>query len=238
MWEIANEMDINAGAHSQSIQPSYSLMQLAKFYGDCADKIREFDKFHLITSGDSLLQSGQDESVTALLNEKLDIISVHAYGHSDLPQYMLQAQKLGKVLYNGATNSATSEESQDFYNDTKVHLNFITESGVQLSHWWDFNFDDNEMIKLISEANKNLKEKYCVNSAEEENTTDAWENPSFQVVDSSKITDGMEFAVMASFKSKFIRFCVLSGTIVFVTLACIILLTREKLKRKRTEDFV
>lgn len=238
MWEIANEMDVNAIAESQSRKPSYSLMQLAKFYGDCADKIREFDEVHLITGGDSILKNGQDKSVTALLNEKLDVISVHVYGHSDLQQYVLQAQTLGKVLYNGATNSASSETGQEFRIDTEVHLNFITESGVQLSHWWNFNFDDDEMIKLISEANKNLKEKYCVNSAEEENTTDAWENPSFQVVDSSKITDGIEFAVMASFKSKFVRFCILSGIIVFVTLVCIILLTREKLKRKRVEDFV
>jgi len=229
MWEIASEMDIN---------PDYSLTQLAEFYADCADIIREFDKVHLITSGDSIFKSEQGEEALTLLNKTLDVISVHAYGHCDLPKYVLQAQKLGKVLFNGATSSASLAEGQDFYNDTKVHLNFITESGVQISYWWDFDFSDEEIIKLVSGANKTLKDKYCVNSAEEENTTDAWENPSFQVVDSSLITDGMEFAVMASFRSKFIRFCILSGVIAAASLVCVFLLTREKLKRKRTEDFV
>ena len=229
MWEIANETDIN---------PDYSLTQLAGFYADCADKIREFDKVHLITGGDSIFKNEQGEEAFTLLNKKLDVISVHAYGLCDLPKYVIQAQNSGKVLYNGATNSASLAEGQDFYSDTKVHLNFIAESGVQLSHWWDFDFSDEEMIKLVSGTNKTLKDKYCVNNAEEENTTDAWENPSFQVVDSSLITDGMEFAVMASFRSKFIRFCILSGVTVAASLVCVILLTREKLKRKRTEEFV
>ena len=164
---------------------------------------------------------------------------------------MQYADKLAKPLYVGETNGNFSFESEDFYTDTKAYLNSIINSGVQLSHWWTFRsdrqgFDDGylwrvdsgELLDLIVEANKTLKEKYHINKSEDENTTDAWQDPYFQVVDITKITDGKEFAVMVSLNSKLIRFGVLSGVMFIVVVICVVLLTREKLKRKRTEDFV
>lgn len=279
MWEIGNEGNLNADVGETTNEQTYSLLQLAEFYGSCADKIREYDKEHLITSGDSVLRSCQwnlledvlkgnelswqtdirEEQLKALtlLNEKLDIISIHAYGlgisdnTATFDIYMQYADTLNKPLYVGETNGAFDLENEDFYLDSKAYLNSIVNSGVQLSHWWTFRsdrqgFDDGylwrvdsgELLDLIVEANKTLKATYHINKADDENTTDAWQDPYFQVLDISKITDGKEFAVMASLNSKLIRFGILSGVLFVVVVFCVILLTREKLKRKRTEDFV
>ena len=279
MWEIGNEGNLNADVGETTNKQTYSLLQLAEFYGSCADKIREYDKEHLITSGDSVLRSCQwnlledvlkgnelswqtdirEEQLKALtlLNEKLDIISIHAYGlgisdnTATFDIYMQYADTLNKPLYVGETNGAFDLENEDFYLDSKAYLNSIVNSGVQLSHWWTFRsdrqgFDDGylwrvdsgELLDLIVEANKTLKATYHINKADDENTTDAWQDPYFQVLDISIITDGKEFAVMASLNSKLIRFGILSGVLFVVVVFCVILLTREKLKRKRTEDFV
>ena len=260
MWEMANELNLKADIGNYVNRQTYSLLQLAKFYGDCADKIRQFDNVHIIASGDSILRKDQwssfkavmngskvqgsadtkEETIEALalINEKLDIVSIHTNDNYELSQYMIYAEKLDKVLYNGAADTVDLQENEEIYSDKNLYLNFITESGLQISHWFDSDFDDLEMAELIKETNNNLKIRYCVNSAEDENTTDAWENPTFQVVDSKNITNGLEYAIMASIKSKFIRFCIFGGLIIFISLVCVVLLTREKLKRKRTEDFV
>ena len=95
-----------------------------------------------------------------------------------------------------------------------------------------------EHTMYVEVINKLLKENYCNNKAENENTTDAWEDPSFQVLDITKITDGKEFAVRAGLNSKLIRFAIVSGVMLFVIIVCVIALTRENLKRKRTEEIV
>ena len=59
MWEIQNEGILGADVGSAVSDVRYSLLQLAEFYGDCADKIRELDDKHLITSGDSVLRHAQ-----------------------------------------------------------------------------------------------------------------------------------------------------------------------------------
>lgn len=180
MWEIRNEGSLEADVGSAVNDVKYSLLQLAEFYGDCADKIRELDDRHLITSGDSVLRNAQwnllkdimngeniawkmdtkDERLQALalLNEKLDLISVHAYGlgvsdvsqyadsegnpvNCDFKLYMEEAARLGKILYNGETNGSFSFESEDFYSNTEAYLNSIIDAGVQLSHWWTFRSD-------------------------------------------------------------------------------------------------
>jgi len=260
MWELAKELNLEADVGNSVNRPMYSLLQLSKFYGDCADKIRQFDNVHIISSGDGILRNDQwssfedvmngetvraktdskEETLKALamINEKLDVVSIRTNEYNDLYQYMEYSEKLNKALYNGATGIVTSQEKVDFYSNVNIYLNSVKEIGLQISYFSVSGLNDTEMAQLVSETNKQLNEKYCINSAENENTTDAWENPFFQVVDSSKITDGMEFVVMASFKSRFMRFCILSGVTVMASLVCVILLTREKLKRKRTEDFV
>ena len=164
---------------------------------------------------------------------------------------MQESALLDKPLYNGETNGAFAFDDEDFYSDTQAYLNSIIEAGVQLSHWWTFRsdrqgFDDGylwridsgELLNLIIVANKTLKEKYGVNKAADENTTDAWEDPYFQVFDVSKVIDGKDFAVMASLTTKLLRFATLCGVILLVIVVLVVALTREKLKRKRIEDFV
>lgn len=181
MWEIKNEgsLEMDIGGAVNSVK--YSLLQLAQFYGDCADKIRALDNKHLITSGDSILRKSQwnlfadvmkDGIITwktdtkeerlkalALLNEKLDLLSVHAYGiglenpegyyldeNGKLAKYdfkflMDEAAKIGKILYNGETNGEFDTASPTFYTDTAAFLDSIIDSGLQLTHWWTFRTD-------------------------------------------------------------------------------------------------
>ncbi len=181
MWEIRNEALLEADVGEAVNVVKYSLLQRAEFYGDCADKIRELDPHRLITSGDSVLRNSQWNlfadimagshlswktdtkedrlKALALLNEKLDVISVHAYGVGEgsdvsvylegedktksctFDLYMEEAARLGKILYNGETNASGNLEDPNFYKITTDYLDTIINSGVQLSHWWTFRSD-------------------------------------------------------------------------------------------------
>ncbi|MFR1517505.1 MAG: stalk domain-containing protein [Clostridia bacterium] len=291
MWEIRNEGSLEADIGSAVGSVKYSLLQLAEFYGDCADKIRELDDHkHLITSGDSVLRNAQwnllvdvmnGTNITwkmdtkeerlkalALLNEKLDLISVHAYGlgvsdvsqyadadgnpvNCDFHLYMQEAARLGKILYNGETNGSFAFESETFYRDTEAYLNSIIDAGVQLSHWWTFRsdrqgfndgylwrIDSGELLDLIVAANQKIKDKYVVNKAANDNTNDVWDDPMFQVFEAANVIDGKDFVVQTSFRSKMIRLGILCGVIVLAGGICVFALTREKLKKKRKKDIV
>ena len=290
MWEIRNEGSLEADVGSAVNDVKYSLLQLAEFYGDCADKIRELDDRHLITSGDSVLRNAQwnllkdvmnGENITwkmdtrderlqalALLNEKLDLISVHAYGlgvsdvsqyadsdgnpvNCDFNLYMEEAARLGKILYNGETNGSFSFESEDFYSNTEAYLNSIIDAGVQLSHWWTFRsdrqgfndgylwrIDSGELLDMIVAANQKIQEVHVVNKAASENTNDAWDDPMFEVFNAAEVIDGKEFVEQASFRSKMIRLGILGGVILIAVGVGVFVLTREKLKKKRKKDIV
>lgn len=290
MWEIENEGALKADVGEATRNVQYSIMQLAKFYGDCADKIRTIDSEHLITSGDSILRPAQwnlfndimnGESLTwntdtaeerlkalSLLNEKLDVISVHTYGtgisnesvykneygetvNCDFDMYMDEAARLGKVLYNGETNGGFSFESQTFYKDTQEYIDSIIDSGVQLSHWWTFRsdrqgfsdgylwrIDSGELLDMLSEANQRIKDIYTVNKAADDNTSDVWDDPSYEIFDSKAVIDGIEFVVQTSFRSKMLRLSVICGVLVAVISIGVFMLTREKLIKKRKKDIV
>lgn len=79
---------------------------------------------------------------TALLVEKLDVISIHPYGLGGTDEfayrgedgepvrcsfdfYMEVANRLGKVLYNGETNSRASIDDPDFNSQSEAYLNDI-----------------------------------------------------------------------------------------------------------------
>ena len=290
MWEIQNEGILGADVGSAVSDVRYSLLQLAEFYGDCADKIRELDDKHLITSGDSVLRHAQwnllvdvmkGENISwktdtkeerlkalAILNEKLDVISVHAYGvgvsdssyyadsegrmiNCDFNMYMQEAARLGKILYNGETNGSFSFGSENFYPNTEMYLNSIIDSGLQLSHWWTFRsdrqgfndgylwrIDSGELLDRIVAANQKLKEKYVMNKAADENTNDVWDDPMFQIFDNGKVISGEEFVAQTTFRSKMIRLGIICGILVVALGVGVFVLTREKLKKKRKKDIV
>lgn len=290
MWEIRNEGNLEADIGAAVNKVTYSLIQLAKFYGDCADEIRKYDKEHMITSGDSVLRSSQwnlladvmsgnelrwktdtlQERLKALslLNEKLDVISAHAYGlgisansqymsengeisNCTFELYVKEAARLGKLFYNGETNAEKMLDSETFYEDTESYLNAMIEAGVQLSHWWTFRsdrqgfndgylwrVDSGELLELIINSNKKLKLRYVVNKAADDNITDAWADPAYEVFDSKKVSDGKEFVKKSSFKSQIIRMIILGVIVLAVCGVGVFVLTREKIKKKRKDDFV
>ena len=101
MWEVNNELSLEVDIGSVFGRVRCSLLQLATFYGDVADRIRSIDPDHLITSGDSALRPsqwhllcaalkgweidwtrdtlGDHLNALALVNEKLDVICMHPY---------------------------------------------------------------------------------------------------------------------------------------------------------------
>jgi len=119
MWEIQNEGNLDADVGTQVRKIGYSLAQLAAYYGDMADRIRQNDPERLITGGDSILRSAQwhlfagtmrgsqtpdwttdsrEERLKCLvmLHEKLDVISVHGYGTGYTESYITED---GKTAY-------------------------------------------------------------------------------------------------------------------------------------------
>ena len=91
---------------------------------------------------------------------------------------------------------------------------------------------------MVAGANSTLKKKYIINEAEEENTTDAWNDFNFSVFDAEKVTNGSEFTEDESLHSKVTRLIILGTSILLVAIFFVIALTGEKIKRKRKDDFV
>ncbi len=290
MWEIKNEGSLDADVGEAVRNVHYSLLQLAGFYGDCADKIRSIDSEHLITSGDSVLRNSQwnllndvmngsglswktdtaEERLKALslLNSKLDVISAHAYGlgvsdvsvytdssgntvNCDFEMYEKEAARLGKPFYNGETNGSYQLESKTFYEDTQAYIDSIINARVQLSHWWTFRsdrqgfndgylwrIDSGELLDMITDANRRIKEVNAVNRAEADNTSDVWDDPSYDVFDPGAVTDGSAFVARTSFRSKMIRLIVICAAAVIAAGVGVFILTREKLRKKRKKDIV
>lgn len=102
MWEVNNEGNLGCDVGAQTHSLCYSALQLAEFYADVADVMREADPEHLITTGDSTLRGAQwnllkgvlewstypnwttdtpQERLMMLhmLNEKYDVIGAHTY---------------------------------------------------------------------------------------------------------------------------------------------------------------
>ncbi len=220
LWEIDNELILEADIGEAAGEVKFSLLQLAEFYGACADRIRAIDDKHIIASGDSILRpaqwhllcsilnnTGNDWNpdtaeqhlkAVALLNEKLDITSMHIYGlnttntsdhtfsdgnggyfSADWSFYADECTKLGKPLYNGEASTMLLETNSSFISESEAYLNGIINAGVQLTHWWTFRadrqgfndgytwrVDSGELLSLIVDANKKIKETHCVNACE------------------------------------------------------------------------
>lgn len=290
MWEIDNGANLECDNGEIIKEVRYSLLQLADFYGACADAIRKYDEHHIISSGDSMLLNNQwnsfksvmngesysesidnvNERLSALtlLNKKLDVVSIHSNSilfadslnekndsenvlKNDFQLLKREAERLNKALYNGETYCSLAFENEDFYNDTQIFLDSIVSSKVQLSYWWSFrndsiNFKDNyvytisegKLLDLICNANELLQSTYCKNKAENENTTDSWDDFSFEVIDVNKVISGNTFTEEASLRSKLHRLVILTGMMFVSAGILVVVLTREKIKRKRKDEVV
>ena len=100
-WELCNGANLDADCGAGESRVAYSLLQLSRFYSDCAARIRSIDDSRLISGGDSMLRpaqwhlfkaimAGSQEDwnydnteerlqALALLCADLDIISMHGY---------------------------------------------------------------------------------------------------------------------------------------------------------------
>ncbi len=190
MWELDNEGNLQTDIGTATGSITYSLLQLGSFYTDCANRIRQIDNTRLIGSGDSVLRTSQYRLFTAtmkgsrapdwgtdtalgrlsalrILNESLDVISVHGYGvgytdsyvdtdkktkNTTFELFLKEAERLGLALYNGETDGRLTEkgrqETRDFANTTEkltqaraYYFDTIIEAGVQLTHFWAFRSD-------------------------------------------------------------------------------------------------
>ena len=102
MWEVSNEMNLDADVGINVKAVRNSTIQIGEFYKSVSDKIREVDPVHLVTSGDScqrnsnwnLLEGtmkgskkanwdldtyGERLKVLSILNEGIDAVSAHMY---------------------------------------------------------------------------------------------------------------------------------------------------------------
>lgn len=275
MWEIDSDLNLMADIGEITGDVAFSLLQLADFYGDCADRIRKCDSRHIVSSGDSVLLKNQwnafksviagegytdkkdnlEERIKALslLNEKLDVVSIHSDGlefenkiknseekqdivMADFSLFVNEAKRLNKALYAGYVKSSEDATESSYYDDVQRILNSIISSNVQISHWETTT--DKEVLQIVSNENKTLKKKYVVNSAAEENTTDAWSDFAYSVFDENNVSNGSEFTEKADFRSRIIRLIILGSFVILAVIICVIALTGEKIKRKRKDDFV
>ena len=246
MWELCDGANLNVDCGATTETVTYSLLQLGQFYSDCVQRIQALDPSRLISGGDGMLRPAQwhlfsavmqgvsedwsyDSAqerlkAIALLTERLDVISVHAFGvgittnaesyYSDeegnkvqltLLQILNEAKQMGKVLYNGATNgmvdyTVSENSAENLLNRQNKYLDFLIESGIQLSHWQLNNgetmgtafFEENALSAAVANANGRLKQRYVFNKAYGENTDQSWSDKSFDVFDPKQINPGHE----------------------------------------------
>ncbi len=182
MWEIKNEANLEADIGNALSAVRYSLLQEASFYADCAEKIRSIDDKHLISGGDAVMRKSQwnllkdtmngvnvswktdtveeNFKAIALLNEKLDVVSLHVYGlgctdtrefiyidekgnevEATWELFQQHAKNLQKTFYNGETNPGLNSNNENFAELTQSYIDAIIDAGVQLTHWWTFRSD-------------------------------------------------------------------------------------------------
>lgn len=222
--------------------------------GDSILRYNQWNAFKSVMSG-SKYSSKTDNleermKAIALINKKLDVVSINfdidnksVYIDenknnikTDLALFVNETEILNKALYVGNITSNIDDKNESYYSDVQRTLNSIIFSNVQLAHWQTT--IDADVAQMVVEANSSLKKKYVINEAEEENTTDAWNDFTFSVFNAEKVTNGSEFTEDESLHSKVTRLIILGTSILLVAIIFVIALTGEKIKRKRKDDFV
>lgn len=222
--------------------------------GDSMLRYNQWNAFKSVMSGSeySNKTDNLEERMKALmtLNKNLDVVSIRfdidnksVYldenknnVKADLDLFIKETKMLNKALYVGNITSGADKTDEGYYADIQRTLNSVVFSNVQLAHWQTTN--DAEVLQMVVGANSALKKKYIINEAEEENTTDAWNDFNFSVFDAEKVTNGSEFTEDESLHSKVTRLIILGTSILLVAIFFVIALTGEKIKRKRKDDFV
>ena len=106
---------------------------------------------------------------------------------------MDEVRSIGKVLYNGEMWGYFYDEeeglSEEYMKRTSDQVDELIDAGVQLSHWWTYHTDisnatsqynwqirDGALLDLIIAKNKELQQRWIVNSIAGADTTKAWKD--------------------------------------------------------------
>ncbi len=282
MYEIVNEGNLDADVGYTTKSVCYSLIQLAEFYSFCAQEIKKYDKNRIVSGGDSVLRSaqwhllestmaGRPDDLTAdtkeehlyaltLLNESLDVVSIHAYSlgsaQSDtsytddgenvyygFKDARTNASRLGKPLYTGEANITLSPDRVDYADSVKTYLNKIVDAGVQLTHWWTFRSDrqgsddgynwrndSGEVLNAIIAADRSLNEQYCVNGVSSENTDHIWNDTDYDVFDPAGVISGATASKETKIRDALKMSLLLAGAMLVLCVG-IVLVFRRRIRR-------
>ena len=178
MWELANEANLMAdiGGADGLFQGGRTtkLDRVGKFHSEISSRIKEIDKNHLITTGDSAprasgwhsFESGRmntsldnfDEQLKCLQmthgSNNIDVISIHFYNYSH--SFNVIKNNTGDTILN----------SPEYYNDLAIKMEkplYIGEYGIigypktRTDVWeknpeWIVNFNDKNTYKLIKNS--------------------------------------------------------------------------------------
>lgn len=101
----------------------------------------------------------------------------------DFKLLMSECERMGKPFYNGETAVNADEADKISLQRDIDFLDSMIDAGVQITHWWTFHcdregFNDGygwdltygPVLDAIVDANRKIKEVYCVNAAEDDNT--------------------------------------------------------------------
>ncbi len=167
MWEVSNEMNLDADLRTIAGGLTVSALQLGDFYEDVTEYIHTIDQNHLVDTGDAVLRGSQynllastmagteanmksdtaeeNAKIMYIINHGIDVISTHLGGTdytSFYENHMACSRAFDKPLYVGETSAdigASGDIRQaDSFEYQKDHLAQILETGPQLSTWWDF----------------------------------------------------------------------------------------------------
>ena len=123
MWEVANEMNLDADVGIAVNDVTNSIIQIGEFYKSVSNKIREVDPEHLVSSGDACQRNsnwnllkgvmrglqtanwdidtyGERLKVLSILNECIDVVSGHVYD-APISSYLPTNEERGRLSKAG-----------------------------------------------------------------------------------------------------------------------------------------
>lgn len=178
-WEWGNELVLDCHLPNAAVlkilpEDHYSYAAMHKVYAEFARKVRQFDSYRIVESGDTIPRpSGwhqkqnnnwdkdTPEQLTELLMEsstdRLDLLSIHAYGdemkQDRLPIAAAAARKLRMPLFVGefgVPGPSTPASKREF----KQQLAMLEDQKVVLAALWEFDVQPTPRPEwLISPAN-------------------------------------------------------------------------------------
>ncbi len=178
MWEISNEINLDADVGPAVSVVMASAIQSGNFYKDITEYINALDQNHLVDSGDACMRGcsyslltdtmagrsitwkpdtlEEHNRILWIFNHGINVISSHGGTTADEYANLMNCSRAwNKPLYLGETGDLPEGEgltvmSPESLPAQKNHIEILIDSGVQLMTWWDFD------APLSNEEYKNL----------------------------------------------------------------------------------